>query len=175
MRNTADVTSGKPIAVWSQSISAISAINLSRLLRHPWKKGRSAILLFCPGHHTRLILRNILYIWIITTNPHWARMVGYGSFSLCVIYKEGLCPSSGDINRLMMMISLLWYPRYIILDHRCDSMVVLPPHAVLLRQSYRCWIINIALISGVSIFLFYLVIDILLNFSNIFKDKRCKI
>jgi hypothetical protein len=26
-----------------------------------------------------------------------------GSFSLCVIHKEGLCPSSGDINRLMMM------------------------------------------------------------------------
>jgi hypothetical protein len=30
-------------------------------------------------------------------------VVGYGPFSLCVIHKEGLCPSSGDINRLMMM------------------------------------------------------------------------
>jgi hypothetical protein len=29
-------------------------------------------------------------------------MVGYGTLSLCVTYKEGLCPSSGDINRLMM-------------------------------------------------------------------------
>jgi hypothetical protein len=29
-------------------------------------------------------------------------VVGYGLFSLCVIHKEGLCPSSGDINRLMM-------------------------------------------------------------------------
>jgi hypothetical protein len=29
-------------------------------------------------------------------------VVGYGPFSLCVIHKEGLCPSSGDINRLMM-------------------------------------------------------------------------
>jgi hypothetical protein len=28
----------------------------------------------------------------------------YGPFSLCVIHKESLCPSSGDINRLMMMI-----------------------------------------------------------------------
>jgi hypothetical protein len=37
------------------------------------------------------------------TNPHWARVVGYGPFSLWVIHKEGLCPSSGDINRLMMM------------------------------------------------------------------------
>jgi hypothetical protein len=24
------------------------------------------------------------------TNPHWARVVGYGPFSLCVILKEGL-------------------------------------------------------------------------------------
>jgi hypothetical protein len=29
-------------------------------------------------------------------------VVGYGPFSLWVIHKEGLCPSSGDINRLMM-------------------------------------------------------------------------
>jgi hypothetical protein len=31
-------------------------------------------------------------------------VVGYGPFSLCVIHKEGLCPSIGDINRLMMMM-----------------------------------------------------------------------
>jgi hypothetical protein len=31
------------------------------------------------------------------TNPHWARVVGYSPFSLCVIHKEGLCPSSGGI------------------------------------------------------------------------------
>jgi hypothetical protein len=37
------------------------------------------------------------------TNPHWARVVGYGPFSLWVIHKEDLCPRSGDINRLMMM------------------------------------------------------------------------
>jgi hypothetical protein len=36
------------------------------------------------------------------TNPHWGPMVGYGSFSLCVIHKEGLCPSIGNINGLMM-------------------------------------------------------------------------
>jgi hypothetical protein len=40
------------------------------------------------------------------TNPHWARVVGYGPFSLCVIHKEGLCPSSGDINRLMVMMMM---------------------------------------------------------------------
>jgi hypothetical protein len=37
-------------------------------------------------------------------NPHWARVVVYGPFSLWVIHKEGLCPSSRDINTLMMMI-----------------------------------------------------------------------
>jgi hypothetical protein len=36
------------------------------------------------------------------TNPHWARVVGYGPFSLYVIHKEGLCFSSVDNNRLMM-------------------------------------------------------------------------
>jgi hypothetical protein len=41
------------------------------------------------------------------TNPHWTRVVGCGPFSLCVIHKEGLVPSSGDINRLMMMIMMI--------------------------------------------------------------------
>jgi hypothetical protein len=31
------------------------------------------------------------------------RVVSYGPFFLCVIYREGMCPSSGDINRLMMI------------------------------------------------------------------------
>jgi hypothetical protein len=37
------------------------------------------------------------------TNPYWASVVGYSPFSLWLIHKEGLCPNSGDINRLMMM------------------------------------------------------------------------
>jgi hypothetical protein len=37
------------------------------------------------------------------THPHWARVVGYDPFSLCVIHKEGLFPSSGDINTLMVI------------------------------------------------------------------------
>jgi hypothetical protein len=41
------------------------------------------------------------------TNPHWASVVGYGPFCLRVIHKEGLCPSSGDINRLMMMMMMM--------------------------------------------------------------------
>jgi hypothetical protein len=55
--NTADVTG-------STSYHRLTSINLrceccwsfSRLLRHPWMKGRGAILLFCPGHHTRVII-----------------------------------------------------------------------------------------------------------------------
>jgi hypothetical protein len=40
------------------------------------------------------------------TYPHWARVAVYGPFYFCVIHKESLCPSSGDINRLMMMLQL---------------------------------------------------------------------
>jgi hypothetical protein len=41
---------------------------------------------------------------VVSTHPHWARVVGFGPFFLRVIHKEGLCPSSGDINWLMMMM-----------------------------------------------------------------------
>jgi hypothetical protein len=39
---------------------------------------------------------------LASTIPYWARVVRYGPFSLCVIHKEGLCPSNGDIYKLMM-------------------------------------------------------------------------
>jgi hypothetical protein len=45
----------------------------------------------CKYHHLQLA----------PTNPQWARVVGYGLFSFCVIHKEGLC-NSGNINRLMI-------------------------------------------------------------------------
>jgi hypothetical protein len=45
----------------------------------------------------------ILHMLRLYTNPHWARVVGYGPFTLCEIHKEGLC-YRGDINGLMMMI-----------------------------------------------------------------------
>jgi hypothetical protein len=47
-----------------------------------------------------------LHICPDNTNPHWARVVGYGPFSLYIIHKEGLCPSS-DIKGLMMMTNAL--------------------------------------------------------------------
>jgi hypothetical protein len=51
-----------------------------------------------------LSLLSRLYLRLLApTNPQWARAVGYGLFSLYVIHKEGLCPSSGEINRLIMM------------------------------------------------------------------------
>jgi hypothetical protein len=41
---------------------------------------------------------------LASSNPHWARVASYGPFSLWVINKEGMCPSSGGINRLMMVM-----------------------------------------------------------------------
>jgi hypothetical protein len=56
----------------------------------------------------KLSLRSRLHLQSLApTNPHWARVVVYGPFSLCVIHKEGLCASSGDINRLMMILKIL--------------------------------------------------------------------
>jgi hypothetical protein len=43
----------------------------------------------------------------VVSTYHWARVVGYGLFSLCVTHNEGLCPSSGDINGLMMMMIVM--------------------------------------------------------------------
>jgi hypothetical protein len=41
----------------------------------------------------------------LTHQPTLGHVVGYGPFSLCVIHKEDLCPSNGDINRLMMNVN----------------------------------------------------------------------
>jgi hypothetical protein len=54
----------------------------------------------------------VAFAVVSTTNPHWPRVVGYDLFSLCIIHKEGLCPSSGDINGLMM-IMIHFYPSII--------------------------------------------------------------
>jgi hypothetical protein len=52
MRNTADVTGGKPIAVLLQSISGVGAIN-PLVAFYDIHEEKGAILLFCPRHHTR--------------------------------------------------------------------------------------------------------------------------
>jgi hypothetical protein len=51
----------------------------------------------CFGRHVKPLVPVAFAL-----DPHWPRVVGYGPFSLCVIHKEGLCPSSGGINKLMM-------------------------------------------------------------------------
>jgi hypothetical protein len=33
----------------------LKSYSFSRLIEHPWKEGTGDILLFCPGHYTRLI------------------------------------------------------------------------------------------------------------------------
>jgi hypothetical protein len=54
MRDTADVTGGKPIAVLLQSISGVGAINpLVAFYGIHGTKREELILLFCAGHHIR--------------------------------------------------------------------------------------------------------------------------
>jgi hypothetical protein len=57
----------------------------------------------CFGRQVKLLIP-AAYAVVGTANPHWARGGGYSPFSLCVIHNEGLCPSSGNINRLMIMM-----------------------------------------------------------------------
>jgi hypothetical protein len=45
---------------------------------------------------------------VVTTNPHWARLVGYVPFYLCVIHREGLWPSS-DIKQIRFPLSVPMY------------------------------------------------------------------
>jgi hypothetical protein len=56
MRNTADGAGGKTVAIRSQSISGVSAINPLVATRHPRKTWRGAIPFFCPAHHTRRVV-----------------------------------------------------------------------------------------------------------------------
>jgi hypothetical protein len=52
---------------------------------------------------TQCFKHNLCFIFFLT-NSHWACVVGYCPCSLCVIHKEGLCPSSGDIKLMMICI-----------------------------------------------------------------------
>jgi hypothetical protein len=59
----------------------------------------------CVGMHVKPL---VPAVFAVATNPHWARVAGYSPFYLWVIHKEDLCPSSGGIKRLtMMMIYIL--------------------------------------------------------------------
>jgi hypothetical protein len=45
--------------------------------------------------------------YLASTNPHWARVVGYGPFPLCVIHSEGCAPAVGTLICLMMMMKCI--------------------------------------------------------------------
>jgi hypothetical protein len=64
------------------------------------------LLCLAPLRFGRHVKSRLHLLSLAPTNPHWARVVGYGPFSLCVIHKERLYPSSEDINRLMMMMMM---------------------------------------------------------------------
>jgi hypothetical protein len=51
----------------------------------------------CFGRHVKPLAQPVFAI-ASTHQPALGRVVDYSPFSLCVIFKEGLCPSSGDIN-----------------------------------------------------------------------------
>jgi hypothetical protein len=76
MSNTADVTGGKPIAVWSQS-----KVKMLLIALYDIHGRKSAILLFFPGHHTRLKKesRKRLYKFALTSIklPLWLRITPY--------------------------------------------------------------------------------------------------
>jgi hypothetical protein len=76
---------------------------MSKLVGH-WMGDQKFLIwvLLCFGSHVKPLVPAAFAV--VSTNPHWASMVGYGPFSLCDIHKERLCPSSGHINRLIMMI-----------------------------------------------------------------------
>jgi hypothetical protein len=61
----------------------------------------------CFGRHVKPLVP--VAFAVVNTKPHWARVVGYGPFSLWVIHKERLCATSGDINRLMMMMMMTYF------------------------------------------------------------------
>jgi hypothetical protein len=62
MRNTAVVTGSKTIAGRLQSTSGGNAVNSLVAFYDIHGRKTDAILLFCPGHNTRLINLNIFYI-----------------------------------------------------------------------------------------------------------------
>jgi hypothetical protein len=80
MCNTTDVTGGKPIAVWSQSVLGVIAINPLVVFYDIHGRKREVLLSFGPGHHTGLIncghpsdnrpLWTLLH-FAITHRVHW--------------------------------------------------------------------------------------------------------
>jgi hypothetical protein len=86
--------------LWTRDQSVRSAGLIGQSVE--FNQFRCSVQLLCASegtlsHWSRLHLQSLA-----PTNPHWARVVGYGSFSLWIVYKECLCPRSGDIHMLIM-------------------------------------------------------------------------
>jgi hypothetical protein len=62
----------------------------------------------CFGRHVKPLVPAAFAV-VSTHQPALGLRGGYRPFSLCVIHKKGLCPSSGDINRLMMMMKQAYH------------------------------------------------------------------
>jgi hypothetical protein len=76
----------RAIAEVKQRWSVIGGVPKNLLSRAPPCFGRTL------SRWSRLHLQSLA-----PTNRHWARVVGYGAFSLCVIHKEGFAPVVGTL------------------------------------------------------------------------------
>jgi hypothetical protein len=97
----------RAIAEVKQRWSVIGWVTKNVLSRAPQCFGRHAKPLVPAAfavvstHQSKLGPRGRLWPVFLMCNPYLFSL--YVPFSLCVIHKEGLCPSSGGINELMMM------------------------------------------------------------------------
>jgi hypothetical protein len=75
-----------------------------------WPKIYYLLLLWAASEGTLNCWSRLYLQSLLSTNPHWARVVGYGPFSFWVIHKKDRCPSYGIIigwwcEGLMLSIS----------------------------------------------------------------------
>jgi heme/copper-type cytochrome/quinol oxidase subunit 4 len=59
-----------------------------------------------PSSSSKKVYEIIFTLAVVSTRLPALGVVGYGPFSLCVIHEVGLCLSSGDINRPMIIFVL---------------------------------------------------------------------
>jgi hypothetical protein len=64
---------------------------------------KTNIVIYGIKHYYLIVFLSYFKTFDLYNNLHWACVVGYGPISLCVIHKDGLCPSSGHIKRLIMI------------------------------------------------------------------------
>jgi hypothetical protein len=123
------MTGGKHIAVFLQPISGVSAINP---LRHPWRKERGAILLFCPGHNTRLKREINMFMYEVR------RELSIGYTSMQSLLCKGYCQYAKfqlvyiTIDVLQMFVKKL-FPH---LEMYCVCRQVSPSFRQILRYKY---------------------------------------